>query len=330
MKFLLLALTCLAIATGARAETNELRIAQQTSIAFLQFNVMKHQDLIQKHAAKLGIPDLKVTFATFNGPDAMNDALMAGAVDVVSGGPPGLLIIWSKTFGTAQEVRGVAGLAQMHWLLNTRNPNVKHIRDFGPNDKIAMPAIKLAAQSVLLEMAAAKEWGDKNYEKLDGITVSLSPSDTTAGLLSGGSAFNSGFTVSPFQEMQLKDPAIHTVLDSRDLIGDSTASYAWTSKKFHDANPKVYRALIEAWKEASDFIMANKKETVAYYLEDTRAKVDPAVIQAVLDNPSTRYSPVPVKSMVWAEFLHRVGRNKVMPKTWKDMFFPEIYDLPGN
>ena len=62
-------------ALPARAETNEVRIAQQTSIAFLQFNVMKHQGLIEKHAAALGVPGVKVTFATFNGPDAMNDAL---------------------------------------------------------------------------------------------------------------------------------------------------------------------------------------------------------------------------------------------------------------
>ena len=35
----------------ARAETNEVRIAQQTSAAFLHFNVMKHMGLIEKHAA---------------------------------------------------------------------------------------------------------------------------------------------------------------------------------------------------------------------------------------------------------------------------------------
>ncbi len=112
----------LLFATAAMAEVNEVRIAQQTSIAFLQFNVMKHQSLIEKHAAALGVPDLKVTFATFNGPDAMNDALLSGAVDIVSGGPPGLLVVWAKTHGSAQEVRGLGGLSQLPFLLNTRNP----------------------------------------------------------------------------------------------------------------------------------------------------------------------------------------------------------------
>jgi NitT/TauT family transport system substrate-binding protein len=317
-------------AMPVRAETNEVRIAQQTSIAFLQFNVMKHQGLIEKHAKALGLPEAKVTFATFNGPDAMNDALLSGAVDVVSGGPPGLLVVWAKTWGSAQEVRGVGALSQLHFLLNTRNPAVKHIRDFTAADRIAMPAVKVAAQSVLLEMAAAKEWGDAAFEKLDPLTLAMSPSDTTAGLLSGGGNFNSAFTVPPFQEMQLKDPAIHTVLDSRDILGASTASYAWATKKFHDANPKVFLAVVNAMKEASDFIMAHKKEAVAFYLEDTRAKVDPELIQKILDDPSNIYSTTPLGSMKWADFMYRVGRNKVAAKSWKDLFWPEIWDLPGN
>ena len=179
-------------------------------------------------------------------------------------------------------------------------------------------------------MAAAKEWGDAAYEKLDPLTIAMSPSDTTAGLLSGGGNFNSAFTIPPFQEMQLKDPAVHTVLDSRDILGTSSASFAWATKKFHDANPKVFLAVVNAMKEASSFIMAHKQETVAYYLEDTRAKVDPALIQSILDDPANVYSTTPLGSMKWADFMYRVGRNKVAAKTWKDMFWPEIWDLPGN
>ena len=317
-------------ALPAMAETTEVRIAQQTSIAFLQFNVMKHQGLIEKHAAALGLPDVKATFATFNGPDAMNDALLSGAVDIVSGGPPGLLVVWAKTWGSSQEVRGVGALSQLHWLLNTRNPNVHSIRDFTAIDRIAMPAVKVAAQSVLLEMAAAKEWGYRDYEKLDALTLAMSPSDATAGLLSGGGNFNSAFTVPPFQEMQLKDPAIHTVLDSRDILGASSSAFAWSTKKFHDANPKVFLAVVNAMKEASAFIMSHKKETLAYYLEDTRAKVDPELIGKILDDPTNVYSVTPLGSMKWADFMYRVGRNKTQAKSWMDLFWPEIHDLPGS
>ena len=325
------ALLCAALwIAPARAEVSELRIAQQTSVAFLQFNVMKHQKLVEKHAAALGVPNLTVTFATFNGPDAMNDALLSGAVDIVSGGPPGLIVVWAKTFGTVREVRGVTGLARLPWLLNSRNPAVKTIRDFTDADRITMPAVKLSSQAVLLEMAAAKEWGDAAYDRLDRLTVSMSPADSTTGLLSGGGGFNAAFTVPPFQDMQLRDPAVHTVLDSRDVIGDSSASFAWTTKSFHDANPKVYRALVNAIKEASESITSNKREATGYFIEDTKARVNPEEVVAIVSGPGVSYSATPLASAKWAEFLYRVGRNKVAVKSWKDLFFEEIHDLPGS
>src|SRR5215467_15130512 len=89
----------------ASAQAQEIRLARQYSMGYLQFNVMEHEKLIEKHAAALGIADLKVSWHTFNGPAAMNDALLSGSIDVASGGTPGLLVLWGRTRGTAQEVR---------------------------------------------------------------------------------------------------------------------------------------------------------------------------------------------------------------------------------
>lgn len=318
-------------AREASAEVNEVRFAQQFSMGYLQFNVMSRQHLLEKHAAALGIPDLKVTFVTFNGPDMMNDALLSGAVDVVSGGVPGLVTIWAKTHGTSQEVRGISALGGSPIFVNTRNPNVHAIGDFGPGDKIALPAVKVAIQAVLIEMASAKLWGDENYAKLDGLTMSLSPPDATAGLLSGGAEFNSAATVPPFQEIQLKNPAIHSVFNSQDLLGpDTTTVVAWTSKRFHDANPNVYRALVEALKEASDFVMAHKREAVGYYVEASKSKMNADDIAEMIASPSYFYAVTPHATMQFATFMHRVGKTKAAPESWKDLFFPEIYDLPGS
>ncbi len=314
----------------AKAEVAEIRIAQQTSIAFLQFNVMKHRGLLEKHAAAAGVPDLKVTFATFNGSDAMNDALLAGAVDVVSGGIPGLVIIWAKTHGTSREVKGISAMARMPSLLVSRNPAVKTIRDLTAADKIAMPSVKSSTQAVLLEMAAAKEWGEANFEKLDPLTVAMAPSEATTGLLSGGGGFNAAFTVPPFQDMQLKDPAMHVVLDSRDVVGDASLSVGWTSKAFHDANPRVYRALIAAIEEASAFIAANPREAAGYFIADTKTRSDPEVVTGIVSGQGVVYSAVPKATAKMAGFMYRVGRIKVEAKSWKDLFFPDIHHLPGE
>jgi NitT/TauT family transport system substrate-binding protein len=316
--------------TAARAEAPEIRFAQQFSMGYLQFNVMKHQGLLEKHVAQAGLPPVKVSWVTFSGPDMMNDALLSGSIDIASGGMPGLLTIWAKTKGSAQEVRGVAAMSQQPLMLNSRNPAVHGIRDLTEADRIALPAVKVSAQAVVLEMAAAKEWGDAAFDRLDKLTFSLSPPDATAGLLAGGGDFNAAFTVPPFENMQLRDPVVHTILISDDVTGPSSGGTAWTTKRFHDANPKLYRALIDAMQEASAFIAGHPKETVAYYAADSKAKIDTELMEGLLADPRFKYVLTPQSSVRWAEFMHKVGRIKAAPASWKDLYWPEIYDLDGS
>src|SRR3954462_6346525 len=103
---LVAALATALLGTAATAQVTEIRLARQYSMGYLQFNVMEHQQLIEKHARALGIPDVKVFWHTFNGPAAVNEALLSGSIDIASGGTPGLLTLWARTKGTPQEVRG--------------------------------------------------------------------------------------------------------------------------------------------------------------------------------------------------------------------------------
>ena len=179
-------------------------------------------------------------------------------------------------------------------------------------------------------MAAAKEWGDAAFDKLDALTVAMAPSEATTGLLAGSGGFNAAFTVPPFQDMQLKDPAVHTILDSRDVLGEASLSVGWTSKTFHDANPRVYQALIAAIKEASAFIAANPREAAAYYIEDTKTRADPETVIQIVTGTGVLYSATPKATAPFARFMHKIGRTRVSVDSWKDLFFPEIHDLPGD
>ena len=100
-----------ALSPAAVAQVPEIRFARQFSMGYLQFNVMEHHQLLEKHAKAAGIGDIKVVWATFNSPAAMNDALLSGSVDIVSGGVPGLLTIWARTHGSANAVKGVAAFS---------------------------------------------------------------------------------------------------------------------------------------------------------------------------------------------------------------------------
>src|SRR5258707_1130650 len=207
------------LAATASAQVPEIRFARQFSMGYLQFNVMEKHPLLEKHAKAAGIPEVKVVWATFNSPAAMNDALLSGSVDIVSGGVPGLLTIWARTQGGANAVKGVTAFSSQPILLNTRSPNIKSITDYTDKDKIAVPAVKVSVQAMMLQMAAAKQWGQGNFAKLDPLTVGMSPPDATIALLSDASEITSVFSVPPFQYQQLEKPGIHTVLSSYDVFG---------------------------------------------------------------------------------------------------------------
>ncbi len=323
------ALSCLL--SQASAQTPEIRLARQFSMGYLQLNVMEHQQLIEKHAKALGIPEVKVSWFTFNGPTAVNEALISGNIDIGSGGVPGLLVLWSRTKGTPQEVRGISALSSQPFLLNTRDPAIKTIADFKDSDRIAVPAVRSSVQAITLQMAAAKTFGVKEFAKLDPLTISMSPPDATIALVKGGAQISAAFSVPPFQYQQLESPDVHTVLNSFDVMGGShTFTALWAPAKFRDGNPVLYKALIAALKEATAIVNKDKPAAAALWIEDSRSKLSLAMVGKIVASPQVHWTMAPENTMKYADFMTSVGTLKVKPASWKDYFFPEIYDVNGS
>jgi ABC-type nitrate/sulfonate/bicarbonate transport system substrate-binding protein len=315
----------------AKAEVPEIRLARQFSIGYLQLNVMEHQHLIEKHAKALGLDKVKVLWFKFNGPTAVNEALISGNVDIGSGGVPGLLTLWSRTVGTPQEIRGISALSSQPFLLNTRNPAIKKITDFKDNDRIAVPAVKSSVQAIALQMAAAKTWGTKQFDKLDPLTISMRPPDATVALLHGGGQISAVFGVPPFQYQMLQDPAVHTVLNSFDIMGGShTFTAIWTSKKFREGNPKMYQAFVAALKEATAIVAKDPRAAAAYWIADSKSKLPLDMVGKIVSGKQVHWTMVPENTMKFADFMAGVGRLKHKPTSWKDYFFPEIYGVNGS
>src|SRR6266849_5435346 len=100
-----LLLTAAFAVAPARAETNEVRAAQQYGLSYLNLMIMEDSKLIEKQAKAAGLGEIKVTWAKLGGPGAMNDALLSGSLDFGTGGVPALVTLWAKTHGTANEVK---------------------------------------------------------------------------------------------------------------------------------------------------------------------------------------------------------------------------------
>jgi ABC-type nitrate/sulfonate/bicarbonate transport system substrate-binding protein len=320
-----------ALGATAGAQVPEIRFARQFSMGYLQFNVMENKQLVEKHAKAAGIPEVKIVWATFNSPAAMNDALLSGSVDIVSGGVPGLLTIWSRTHGSAGAVKGIAAFTSQPILLNTRNPNVKTIADFTDQDKIALPAVKVSVQAMMLQMAAAKQWGQANFAKLDNLTVTMTPPDSTIALLSDTPGVTSVFGVPPFQSQQLEKPGIHTVLNSYDVFGGPhTFTVAWASSQFRDKNPALYKALVAAFDEATQMLNADVRPAAQYWIDNVKSKLPVEKVVEIASGKQVKWTMVPENTMKYAQFMHSVGTIKTAPSEWKELFFPEVHGLPGS
>src|SRR5476651_2397872 len=140
------ALIATAIALPAQAEVNEVRMSKQFGLPYLPMIVIEAQQLIEKNAKAAGLGDVTTTWTQRVGPAAELDALLAGQADFIGPGATTLATIWDKTVGTPQEVRALIAMQSMPFVLVTRNPDVKTIKDFTDKDKIALPAVKLTGQ----------------------------------------------------------------------------------------------------------------------------------------------------------------------------------------
>ena len=135
---------------------------------------------------------------------------------------------------------------------------IKTIKDFNEHDKIALPAVKVSSQAICLQMAAAKEWGQDQYAKLDPFTITRPHPDAAASVMSKATEVNCHYSVAPYYYLELATPGVHRVLKSYDTLGGpATNGVMIMSKKFRDANPKVTGAVFAALSEAEDFINKN-------------------------------------------------------------------------
>ncbi len=168
---------------GRAEEAGAVAIARQPSLGHLPLMLMEEQGLLQKAAMARGVAGLQARYLTLAGGAAMNDALLSGQIQFAAGGVPPLVLLWSKTEGTAMAVKGVAAMNSMPLLMNTSNPKVRTLADFTDRDKIALPAVKVSVQAMFLQMAAEKELGAARRNDLDQLTVTLSHPDGMAALL---------------------------------------------------------------------------------------------------------------------------------------------------
>ena len=331
MKFRIIAAAGLVFASSAaRAELSEITIAQQFGVAFLPLMLMERDGLIEKHAKAAGI-EVKTNWQKVAGPSVINDGLLSGNVHFGAVGAPSVITLWSRTKNNV-GVKGVAAMTSYPLYFVTRNPELKSLKDLSSKDKIAIPSVKISTQAIMLQMAAADLFGQPNYQKFDELTVSLAHPDAMLALMNNTGGVNAHFATSPFYEQEMKIPGARVLTTSYDILGGrASALVVVTTTKFHDANPKLYKAYLAAQKEAIDAINKDKRKAAQDYLDiaqDRKSTLDE--IFGVINDKDYAFTLLPEKVFKTAVFMGKVGSVKDPPAKWQDLFFPDIHGLPGD
>ncbi len=273
-----------ALPRAARAEADTVHISHGLGVLYLPLIVMREAKLMEAELDKAGIKST-VSWVVMDGGGQINDAMLAGALDIAGTSIPGFLTLWSKGRGTRSEVIGVSGLSTCALILNTNRPYIHSLADFKPDDKIAVPSIKSSLQAVVLQMAVAKTFGDANWAKLDGNTITMQHPLAVQALIAGKTEVAAHFASPPFTLAEAKAPNIHPVLRSPDILGDITLDMVFAAKRFTDSNPGHVKAFLAAQRAANKLIADDPARATQLFIQNSGSKIDPEEILGVSARP---------------------------------------------
>src|SRR5215468_11656137 len=190
-------------AGAARAQQkSDIALSRQPGIFYMPSHIIEKNKLIEKHAAALGVPGVTTKWINLSGGGAQTDALLAGGVDILNTGTGNLLLLWDRTRG---GVKGIVATSAQPMTLISRDPNIKSLKDIGPNDKIAVPTVKVSTQAIVLQIAASELFGADQWSKLDPNTVQLGHPDAYAAMSNPQHEVRNHFAIPPFTFLEMKN-----------------------------------------------------------------------------------------------------------------------------
>lgn len=314
------------------AEVAQLRIGAQFGLGYLPLYVARDAGLIAAEMQREGLPPIPVEIRNVAGGPEINDGLLSGSLEVGSGGVTAMMLAWNRTHNAGdREMRGIAALSTLPYVLLTNDASVHTLSDLGSRNHIGVPAVRISVPAVMLSIAAERLFGPGQQTRFDAITVAAAQPDGATALLTHNGLVDGYTFAPPFVQQLSGKPGINQVWSSADVFGaPTTALAAWTTMRFRRNNPKTYAALLAALRNATTLIAQDHAKAAQIYLKAENSRLPAALIESALAAPDLRFSIVPSNVEPIADFMARSGILKSKPATWKDMFFPEIHNESGS
>lgn len=238
-----LGLTACGDDAGASDGKQRIRFAIKENFAYLPIYVMIDKGILKKH-----VPNAEVEFMGVNSSVDAANAVISGQVDATIAGTTSFLTAWANKV----PWKIVSGSSTAQIKLVAEKGRYDDLKSIGKKDKIAYPSPG-SIQELVLAMAAEEQLGDANAFK--GQLQPLGEPDASNALRSGEISLD--FTQSPFSDNLLADSNFETVLDSKDVVGETPLGVFVLSDKFGVEDEEVRTALAKAFSEALDLIVAD-------------------------------------------------------------------------
>jgi NitT/TauT family transport system substrate-binding protein len=330
------ALTLLVLARSppVAAEASEVHIAEQDGIANLPIRVALAHRLIEKHAQRAGLGEIKVVARRYESGIAINQAVLSGRADFGAAGTTVLLSLWDRTKGSEFETRGAIALAAMPLKFVTTDHRIAGLADLSgrADHRIAVPEARVSIHAVTLRMGAEKVFGPGQAHRLDPLLFVLPHGHAAAAVLASRKTIQTHVAALPFSYQEITSGRGRTIATSTEIVGGPhTTVVLYTTRKWKEKNPRLFKAATDAATEALAWLGQDFRRAAKFYKDEAKSKQDIAEIEAMFaDTNEIAFDPRPRNTMPFAAFLARTGAIKTRPASWKDYFWETAYAFDGG
>jgi NitT/TauT family transport system substrate-binding protein len=218
-------------------------------------------------------------------------------------------------------------------VLVSNQPDEQSLADLKPSDRIAVPTLT-SPQMELLELQSERVFGQ--YDRLRGQVVVLSHADAVDAL--GESAGREAgqvtayFSSPPFTQLALRDPNVHPILRSSDVIdGKFSFLILGATKAYIESQPQMPEIIDKAMDEAARIIHDEPRRAAQIYLtHEPSGTLNGAAMNAVLGDIRDEFGSAVYGVQAMADFMGRHGELKVPPQSWKQIVAPALLNSPST
>lgn len=245
--------------------TKEVRVIYYKSqLASILVHVMQQERLLEQQAQADGLGEVKLTTKLLTTAVSGNEAIVADQLDLVFAGVQTFLKVNSVNPGQFQLLDG-----WMHsdiWLVchDTKIRRLSDIKD----QKIAVTHATLAPHLVSARMMVAKEFGEKEWNRLQPNVVAITPTSNQFKMIASKSPdVPCALPGMPFQNIMVDQGGAHVVANSRDYGVPGAISAVHASTAWLEKNPRLAKAFLRAKDRAREMFEANPRKYIESWIK---------------------------------------------------------------